>query len=107
MRKENKRDIWDVLELLQKRDPDWENPKLAIKFRILYFAWAAKELRHGLHTYQYYSVVWKRNGWHMAIGLGSSITQCSKFHFFSKTEHRYLVASFFCCTFAPDFKKQL
>ena len=66
MRQENKKDIWDVLKLLQKRDPDWEKPKLAVKFRLLYFGWAAKELRHGLHTYQYYSVVWKRK-W-MAYG---------------------------------------
>ena len=60
MRKENKKDIWDVLKLLQKRDPEWKCTNIALKFRILYSGWVAQELRQNKHTQRFYSIAWKR-----------------------------------------------
>ena len=61
MKKENKRDITEVLDLLAQRDPDWKHPKLLHKFKILYQGWAIQQMRHNKRNQQFYSVAWRRN----------------------------------------------
>ena len=62
MRKDNKRDIYDVLDLLGQRDPVWKHVKMLPKFKVLYQGWAVSEVRNNKHTRQFYTIAWKR-GW--------------------------------------------
>lgn len=62
MKKDLKKDIKEVLLLLAERDPDWAQPRMVLKFKWLFQAWAASELRHGRHSQPYFSKMWKR-GW--------------------------------------------
>ena len=62
MKDDNKRDIFDVLELLAKRDPDWGHAKMLYKFKVLYNGWRATELRHKIRTHGFYTMSLKR-GW--------------------------------------------
>ena len=62
MRKDNKRDISDVLAILSHRDPDWANPKLLPKFKVLYNGWRTTELRHKIRTHGFYTMSLSR-GW--------------------------------------------
>ena len=60
MKKEKKRDITDVLELLGRRDPAWKHAKMLPKFKVLYQCWRATELRHKIRTHFFYTESWKR-----------------------------------------------
>ena len=62
MKKEKKVMIHSVLTALQKRDPEWENPKMLRQFKLLYQGWRQAELRAKRHTGFFYSNSWQR-GW--------------------------------------------
>ena len=62
MIKEKKVMIHSVLSALQRRDPEWEHPKMAKHFKTLYDCWRQKELRAKIHSHFFYSKSWSR-GW--------------------------------------------
>ena len=62
MKKENKRDIYEVYEMLCARDPDWRHPKIRTKFETLFLGWRAVELRHKCHSTTFYTDSIRR-GW--------------------------------------------
>ena len=47
----------------------------------------------------------RTDGCHLRNLESSSTTQWSRINNYQRTEPHFLVASFFCCTFAPDLKK--
>ena len=61
MKKELKKDITEVLELLAQRDPAWAHPKMLPKFKQLYGGWVAQQIRHNIRTRDFFSRSWKRN----------------------------------------------
>ena len=61
MKKELKKDITDVLNLLAERDPAWKHPKMLPKFKVLYQGWRVKELDRNVHSHLFYTKSWQRN----------------------------------------------
>ena len=61
MKKELKKDISEVLQLLAERDPTWNHPKMLPKFKQLYGGWVAQQLRRNIRTRDFYSRAWLRN----------------------------------------------
>ena len=61
MKKELKKDISEVLQLLAERDPTWTHPKMLSKFKQLYGGWVAQQLRRNIRTRDFYSRAWLRN----------------------------------------------
>ena len=61
MKRELKKDITAVLELLAQRDPAWALPKMESKFKQLYGGWVAQQIRHNIRTRDFFSRSWKRN----------------------------------------------
>ena len=62
MNKEKKVLIVSVLNELESRDPEWNLPEVARKFKFLYQGWRQAELRAKRHTGFFYSKSWQR-GW--------------------------------------------
>ena len=62
MKSEKKVLIVSALNALQERDPDWKQPAMIKKFKILYDDWRQKELRAKQHAASFYTLSWKR-GW--------------------------------------------
>ena len=62
MKSEKKVSIYSALTLLQQRDPDWKQPAMIKKFKILYDDWRQKELRAKIHAASFYTRSWRR-GW--------------------------------------------
>ena len=60
MKKELKKDITEVLELLAQRDPAWAHPKMLPKFKFLYQGWRQKEIKHNVHSHLFYTKSWQR-----------------------------------------------
>ena len=60
MKPENKASIYDVLELLQQRDPAWKHPKMLLKFKCLFDGWRQAELRAKIHAASFYTRAWKK-----------------------------------------------
>ena len=54
--------IWSVLNILQERDPEWKQPTMIKKFKVLYDGWRQKELRAKVHAASFYTLSWRR-GW--------------------------------------------
>ena len=61
MKKELKKDISEVLQLLVERDPEWAHAKMVPKFKQLYGGWVAQQLRGSIRTRDFYSRSWLRN----------------------------------------------
>jgi hypothetical protein len=61
MKDENKMPVWDVYDRLCMRDPAWQHVKMHPKFKTLYDAWRATELRHKRHSSLFYTISWQRN----------------------------------------------
>ena len=61
MKKELKKDISEVLQLLIQRDPAWAHPKMLPKFKVLYGGWTNQQVKHDIRTRDFYSRSWKRN----------------------------------------------
>ena len=61
MKKELKKGISEVLQLLAERDPTWTHPKMLPKFKQLYGGWVAQQLRRNIRTRDFYSRAWLRN----------------------------------------------
>ena len=61
MKKELKKDITAVLELLAQRDPAWVHAKMLPKFKVLYQCWRQKELKRTVHSHLFYTKSWQRN----------------------------------------------
>lgn len=62
MKKDNKKQISEVLDELCHRDPSWRHPKMAPKFKTLFDGWRTVELRHKIHSHFFYTMSWQR-GW--------------------------------------------
>ena len=62
MKSEKKVLIVSALNALQERDPDWKQPAMIKKFKVLYDGWRQKELRAKVHTGFFYTKAWQR-GW--------------------------------------------
>ena len=61
MKKELKKDISEVLQLLIQRDPAWAHPKMLPKFKVLFQGWRVQELKHSVHSAVFYTDSWQRN----------------------------------------------
>ena len=62
MNEEKKVLIVSVLNALEARDPEWNLPEVARKFKVLYQGWRQTELRAKRHTGFFYTNSWQR-GW--------------------------------------------
>lgn len=62
MKSELKKDISEVLQLLAERDPAWAHPRMLTKFKWLFYAWAASEVRRKIRSDRFYQNSWQR-GW--------------------------------------------
>ena len=62
MRKDKKILIDSVLKHLVERDPVWAQENMQLKLKVLYQGWAAKCIRHHIHSPEYFSRKWS-DGW--------------------------------------------
>ena len=60
MRKDNKKDIFEVYDMLCRKYPSWHRNKDLPTFQTLFLCWRATELRHHVHSPVFYTDSWNR-----------------------------------------------